>query len=58
MYRISAVIAVAGIALAILGMLTSTGWMVLSGMAILVFSVVMGALTRSSGTTAMRPGGR
>jgi len=48
MYRISAVIAVAGIALAVLGVLTSTGWMILTGMAVLVVSVVIGALTQRS----------
>lgn len=58
MYRLSAVTAMVGIALAVLGMLAAIGWMVLAGMAILVVSVVTGALTRSSGRNAVRSGGR
>lgn len=48
MYRVGVIVAVAGIALALVGVVTSIGWMILAGVAVLVASVVLGALAQRS----------
>lgn len=48
MYRVGAVVAVTGIVLALVGVMTSIGWMILAGVAVLVASVVVGALAQRS----------
>lgn len=48
MYRVGAVVAVTGIVLGLVGVMTSIGWMILAGVAVLVASVVVGALAQRS----------